>query len=243
MPDTSIVVILVRPQMGENIGAAARAMMNFGITDLRLVAPRDGWPNQAAIDMSAGAFEHMPEPHIFKTLPESLHDCHFSYATTARARDMNKQSYIAQDAASDALKRHNEGQKVAFIFGPERTGLENEDLSYCNALVHIPTHPDFSSINLGQSVLLMCYQLLIEKSPQNMAQSDKKHEPAPQNELQNLFSRLEEQLDDTSFFKNDDLRSSALKNIRNLFLRAEPSEQEVKTFHGIIRALTTKSKT
>jgi len=152
--------ILVHPQMGENIGAAARAMMNFGLRDLRLVAPRDGWPNERAIDMAAGAFDHMPAPQVFETLSEAISDLHKTYATTARARDMVKPVFTPDAASEDGLEvLAQDGAKIGFVFGAERTGLENEDLSRCSAIINVPTNPDFSSLNLGQCVLLMSYAL------------------------------------------------------------------------------------
>ena len=226
-------IILVRPQMGENIGAAARAMLNFGLSDLRLVAPRDEWPNQHAFDMSSGALVRF-EPTLYETLSEALSDCHYSYATTARTRDMAKTVYTAENSSQKALTQQKQGQKVAFIFGPERTGLENEDLALCNTLITIPTNPDFASINLGQSVLLICYQYFNTKIGTQAAASPP---PAEQKDFEALIDRLEHELEVRKFFRDSALKPSLIRNIRNLFLRTAPTDQEVRTLHGIISAL------
>lgn len=226
-------IILVRPQMGENIGAAARAMLNFGLTDLRLVAPRDGWPNTRANDMSSGALEHF-EPTLYDDLGAALSDCQYGFATTARTRDMEKTAFTPLSATENSKDRAADGQKVAFVFGPERTGLENNDIALCHALVHVPTNPDFSSLNLGQSVLLLCYQYFsLEHAP--IAQS--KSEIVPLAQFDELLTRLEAELDQRRFFRNPDLKESALQNIRTMLLRSEMTDQETRTFHGIISAL------
>ncbi|MEM7680166.1 MAG: RNA methyltransferase [Pseudomonadota bacterium] len=230
---TKPAIILVRPQMGENIGAAARAMLNFGLTDLRLVAPRDGWPNQAATDMSSGALEHF-KPTLFDNLNDALNDCHFSYATTARSRELSKPSTTPLLAAQSTLSREENGQKIAFVFGPERTGLENDEVSLCHEIIHIPTNPDFSSLNLAQSVLLVCYQYL---NAEISDQTRDMPEPATQKDADDMLVRLEEELMNRNFFRNSDLKPTMLRNIRTMLLRAEMTDQEVRTFHGIISAL------
>src|SRR5262249_51708592 len=143
-------IILVRPQMGENIGAAARIMLNFGFTDLRLVAPRDGWPNEQAIKMSSGATEKI-NLQVFENFEDAISDLNFLYATTARQRDMNKEVVTPAEISPTA--------KTGIVFGPERTGLENSEISLCDKLVAIPVNPDFASLNLAQSVAVICYQL------------------------------------------------------------------------------------
>lgn len=231
-------MILVRPQMGENIGAAARAMMNFGLHDLRLVSPRDGWPNQAAIDMSSGALDLMPAPQIFNTLPESIADTHYIYATTARRRDMTKPAMDVRTAMEDAKQRRAQGQHIVFMFGPERTGLENEDLAHAHAIIHVPTNPDFSSLNLGQCVLLLAYEWMAAgEAPSDIFLDMGDSFPAPHKDLDAFFKRLENELDQGRFFKDDHLRANMMRNIRALFLRADLSDQELRTLHGIVSAL------
>ena len=162
-------VILISPQMGENIGAAARAMMNFGVHDLRLVAPRDGWPNERAHAMAAGAFEIMPPVQVFDTLSAATADLHFILGTSARPRDMVKPTYTPRKAVQESLPRHAQGQRIGILFGAERTGLLNDEITACHGIITIPTNPDFPSLNLGQSVLLMAYEWMqqVESDAQN----------------------------------------------------------------------------
>ncbi|NCT41425.1 MAG: RNA methyltransferase [Alphaproteobacteria bacterium] len=234
--------ILVAPQMGENIGAAARAMMNFGITDLRLVRPRDGWPNDRAIDMGAGAFDHI-HVQVFDTLSDAAADLHKLYATTARARDMVKPVFTPDAVVRDAKAvQGGHAAQVGFVFGPERTGLENDDLSRCHAIINVPTNPDFSSLNLGQCVLLIAYALSSVRSYGDSAVDDKivpmgDSAPVTQDKLDEFLSRLERELDDTRFFKTGSVKAAMVRNIRNMFVRNDLSDQEVKTLHGIVSAL------
>lgn len=227
-------IILVRPQMGENIGAAARAMMNFNLSDLRLVAPRDGWPNPRAIDMASGALDIMPEPQIFETLHEALADCQYALATTARRRDMVKPVFTPQGAMPE-LHKHS---KTALVFGPERTGLENDDLALCNGFITVPTNPDFASINLGQSVLLLAYEWMrsIDGTPDQELPTGNSA-PASHQELEDFFTRLEKELEAGHFFRDEGLRPTMVRNIRSSLIRATPTEQEVRTWHGIISSL------
>lgn len=239
--DLSPAVILVSPQMGENIGAAARAMLNFGLTDLRLVNPRDGWPNQAAIDMSSGALEKMPPVTVFSSLAEAAADCNYVYGTTARKRDMVKKVFTPRGAVNDAAGRA--GQKTAFVFGPERTGLENDDIALCHAVITVPSNPDFWSLNLGQTVLLMSYEWMITKDqtkPQTLHTGDSI--PAPHDKLDKFLARLEEELEAGQFFNARELKPTMIRNIRSMFMRAELTEQEVRTFHGIVSALNGKKE-
>ena len=230
--------ILVAPQMGENIGAAARAMMNFGISDLRLVAPRDGWPNDAAIDMGAGAFDHM-RVEVFDTLSEACKDLQKLYATTARARDMVKPVYTPDAAIEDAAGIVSDGKaKVGFVFGPERTGLENEDLSRCHAIINVPTNPQFSSLNLGQCVLLITYAIgCVNKDAPALTLPTGDSQPAAHEAVDEFLGRLENALDDSRFFKTPEAKVSMARNIRNIFMRNDLTDQEVKTLHGVVTAL------
>ncbi|MCB1530498.1 MAG: RNA methyltransferase [Rhodospirillales bacterium] len=229
-------ILLIEPQMGENIGAAARAMLNCGLTDLRLVRPRDGWPNERADAMSSGALDQMPDVQVFDTTQEALADVQYSYATTARRRDMAKPVLTARSAAEDIHARTN--QKTAFLFGPERAGLGNEDVALANAIITIPVNPSFPSLNLGQGVLLCAYEWFQaqDQTPALLQEND----PAPHAELDNLFDRLEDELDAHHFFKSADIKPTVLRNLKNTFGRAEMSHQEVQTFHGILSALTGK---
>ncbi|MCB9996028.1 MAG: RNA methyltransferase [Rhodospirillales bacterium] len=234
-------VILVNPQMGENIGAAARAMLNCGLQELRLVNPRDGWPSPQAEAMSSGALERMPPVQLFDSTAASIADCHYVYATTARPRDMVKPVFTARSAAADMHKRIQDRQKVAVLFGAERTGLENDDVAQSHAVVTIPLNPGFSSLNLGQGVLLMAYewyQLQVDTPDRHTPMGGT--EPASHDLLQELFERLETELDAHHFFRNEGQRPIMIRNLHTLLTRAEMTAQEVRTFHGIISALIGK---
>jgi tRNA/rRNA methyltransferase len=239
------VIVLVNPQMGENIGAAARAMLNCGIDELRLVNPRDGWPNERANAMSSGALDKMPPVKVYETTAEALADCHYAYATTARIRDMVKPVLTAKEAATDCRARETTGQKCAYLFGSERAGLDNEDVALSHAIITIPVNPDFSSLNLGQGVLLCAYewyQLAAVKGLPRTATTElvKQDLPAAHEELNNLYNRLEEELRAGGFFRTQEMQPTVMRNLKNLLARAEMTSQEVNTFHGMITALTNK---
>jgi len=232
--------------MGENIGAAARAMLNCGIDELRIVNPRDGWPNEKANIMSSGAFDKMPPVKVYDTTAEALADCHYTYATTARIRYMVKPVLTAKEAAADCRARESVRQKCAYLFGAERAGLDNEDVALSHAIITIPVNPDFSSLNLGQGVLLCAYewyQLAAIKGVPRTATTElvKEEElPAPHAELDNLYKRLEEELRAGHFFRTQEMQPTVMRNLKNLLGRAEMTSQEVNTFHGLITALTGK---
>ena len=230
--------VLVRPQMGENIGAAARAMLNFGMTDLRLVAPRDGWPSEPAIANGAGAFDII-DVKVFDTMQEAVADLHYLFATTARPRDVAKEVFTPAAAIEQSLKRSNE--KTGFVFGPERTGLENDEIALCQSILTVPTNPDFSSLNIAQSVLLLAYEY--NRWQSNAPATAAAHEdPASQDKIEEMLVRLETELEDGKFFKTDTLKPTMQRNIRAMFLRGNWSDQEVRTFQGMISALTGKKK-
>ncbi|MCB9982143.1 MAG: RNA methyltransferase [Burkholderiales bacterium] len=224
--------------MGENIGAAARAMLNFGLTDLRLVNPRDGWPNQRALDMSSGALEKMPTVQIYETLAEAVGDLQLVYATTARPRGLIKAVYTPRSAANEAYMRLRAGQRVGFVFGAERTGLTNDEIALCSHIIQVPTNPDFSSLNLGQAVLLLTHELFQagDETPERILETGDSP-PAPQEDFENFFKRLEAELEDGGFFTAEGLKPTIVRNIRGIFTRAELSLQEVNTLQGIVSAL------
>ncbi|MGH1398170.1 MAG: RNA methyltransferase [Alphaproteobacteria bacterium] len=234
-------IILVRPQMGENIGAAARAMGNFGFRDLRLVAPRDGWPNDAADGMAAGAFAHMDTVRVFDSLAEASADLHHLYATTARRRDLVKPVFTPNGAVEDMME--NVQKRAAFVFGPERTGLENDEVSLCHSLITIPTNPAFSSLNLGQSVLLMvaAYGQAASDAPARALPRGDSF-PVAQADLIGFYERLEGALEEGRFFQSTHLKPTMIRNIRAIFSRADMSDQEVRTLHGIVSTLLRTKK-
>lgn len=231
-------VILIDPQMGENIGAAARAMLNNSLGDLRIVRPRDGWPSETAYAMSSGALDLMPPIKVFDTLADAATDCQFLYATTARPRDMMKPVFTGKEAALDMHKRQRKNQKIGLVFGAERAGLTNEDISLCHAIIQIPLNPGFSSLNLGQAVLLTTYEWYQAQDNTDGYQPAEGDSPlASHGELNELYERLESELEKHHFFRSEGLRPTMMRNIRNMLGRAEFTEQETRTFQGIISAL------
>jgi tRNA/rRNA methyltransferase len=233
-------VILVTPQLGENIGAAARAMLNCGLTDLRLVAPRDGWPSTAADRAAVGALDLMPPVRVFDRLAEAMADLTMVYATTARDRNMVKPIVTARQAAIESRAHLAAGGKVGFVFGPERTGLLSDDVSLANKLVTVPLNPEFTSLNLGQAVLLIGYEWFQSGDATPPSQIPLNGTlPATQAELQNFFAHVERELDACGFLRNAEARPSMIRNLRSMWQRAELTEQEVRTLHGMIKELTT----
>lgn len=232
------VVILVHPQMGENIGATARAMLNCGLSHLRLVNPRDGWPNERAEAMSSGALELMPPVQVYATLAEAIADCHTIYATTARARDLVKPVMTARHAGVAMHDDIAAGQKVAILFGAERAGLSNDEVMMAHKLITIPLNPGFSSLNLGQSVLLVAYewsQGIFDAAP--VATPLGKSNPATADQFNNFFDRLDGELAKGGFFRVPEMKDIISRNIRSLFSRVQPTDQEINTLHGILTTL------
>jgi len=231
-------VILAQPQMGENIGAAARAMCNFGLTDLRLVSPRDGWPNQAAINNASGAFEHIPQPRVFERFEDAIADLHYVVATTARTRKMAK-TVLSPTKLAETIQQ--KGEKCGIVFGRERTGLENDEIALCQDIVEIPTNPAFSSLNLGQAVLLLSYELFLKHNTiTDITPHTAESLPASQDQVHELCVRLEDELEKARFFRDEGLKPTMIRNIRGFFTRSQMTDQEVRTFHGMISALTGK---
>lgn len=233
------IIILVDPQMGENIGASARAMLNCSFNTMRIVRPRDGWPNSAAEATASGALSEL-KVEVYENTEDAIADCNYIIATTARTRDMVKPIHSAKSAAIELYEKHTDGNTTAVLFGAERTGLTNHDLSLAHAYINIPLNPEFTSLNLGQAVLLVCYEYFQMKSlPMNLKTTPTgKSKIASQDEFSLFFSRLEEELDKNHFFRNPDQKPSMIINIRNMMGRAEFTDQEIRTFHGILSALT-----
>ncbi len=234
-------IILVNPQMGENIGACARAMLNCGLEQMSIINPRDGWPNERATANSAGALEIMPEPAVFASTQEALKPYHYVYATTARPRDMAKPVLTPDAAAKDMHARIQSGQKIAIMFGGERAGLDNDDVALAHAIITAPLNPNFSSLNLAQGVLLIAYEWskkLDNTAARQLAMRDS--EPATHESVYGLVDRLAEELEAHKFFRSPDMKPTLIRNFKNMFSRTEMTDQEVKTLHGAISALTGK---
>jgi tRNA/rRNA methyltransferase len=233
------VIILVRPQMAETIGAAARAMSNFGLTDLRLVAPRvgangGGWPHGKALDMAAGAEHLVRDAKLFDTLPEALADIHIAYASTARPRDMAKRVLTPEAGAAELQGEVSAGRRCAILFGPERTGLENDDLVLADAIITIPTGGDNFSLNLAQAVVVLayCWHSAGFTPPAESAQPI-----AEKAALQGFFDQLEHYLDHVDHFRTADKKPLMWRNIQTIFTRTRMSAQEIQSLRGVIRAL------
>ena len=243
MQGNSPAIILINPQIGENIGASARAMANFGLTDLKLVNPRDGWPSETATANAVGALDIMSPVEVFDNTAEALKEYHTVYATTARQRDMRKNVMTAKKAAQNIRAQQAKGLKTAILFGGERAGLTNDDIALAHHIISVPVNPDFSSINLAQSVLLIAYEWF-QAGDQSASEQLPIGDSAPvtHEELNEMIERLEQELDSHRFFRNPDMRPTLMQNIRNIFSRADLSEQETRTFQGIISALIGKKK-
>ncbi|MEE3317452.1 MAG: RNA methyltransferase [Pseudomonadota bacterium] len=230
--------VLIRPQMGENIGGAARAMWNFGLDRMRIVAPRDGWPNQRAIAMSSGAGRLLDEAGLFDTTAEALADCDYVFATTARPRGLTKPVMTPERAMEYARALCAEGKKVGVMFGPERAGLENEDIVQANAIVTVPVNPAFASLNLAQCVLLTAYEWgrqTTDTPPEVMEMA--KTEVAAHVEVQKLADHFEERLEEAGFFFPPEKAANMKTNLRNLWSRMPLTKADVQVFHGMMRQL------
>lgn len=235
------VFILVNPQMGENIGACARAMLNCGLSDLRIVDPRDGWPNEKADAMSAGALDVIPPVKVFATVQEAIADCQYVMSSAANERDMIKPIITAREAARQMVARLEAGEKVAILLGRERSGLNNDEIALTHAMISIPVNADFNSLNIGQAALVIAYEFaqMMYDAPDRVLPTGKTG-PATADEFDNFCSRLAEELDAGGFFKAADMKPTVVRNIRSFFMRGEPTTQELNTLHGIISTLKGK---
>lgn len=234
-------IILVEPQMAENIGAAARAMHNCGLEDLRLIAPRDGWPNDAARPMASGADVILDNVRVFDTFQDATADLERLYATTARHRDMTAVEMTPRRAAQEVRRQASSGVRSGLLFGRERIGLTNEEVTRCEAMVVAPLNPAFTSLNLAQAVLLIGWEwrMAADTTPERV-QLTPDTRPATRQEYEFFFNRLEATLDSTAFFREPDMRPVQWRKIRSLFHRAECTEQEVRILHGVLSALEGK---
>lgn len=226
-------IILVRPQLGENIGKAARAMLNFGLTDLRLVAPRDGWPNPDAGPAASGADIVLEQAQLFATVAEAVADCSHVYATTVRRRDLVK-PVVTPEAA--ALAMQTAGSKSGILFGPERSGLETDDVALARTILTVPINPDFGSLNLAQAVILVAY----EWSKHQALSSPPVKEldpPAAQDELERLIAHVESMLQPTGYFWPHDRAPVTRRTLRSVLTKPGWNANEVRTLRGVLSAL------
>jgi len=234
---TAPAVILSHPQMGENIGAAARAMKNFGLTDLRLIAPQCGWPNERALVLASGAGDIIERARVFATATDALADIRLVFATTARGRDILREILTPEAAAARLRTASSEGVATAILFGGERAGLDNEEMSLADAAITIPT-AEFPSLNLGQAVLLIGYEWLKSADATPASRTRKTTGvPASRTELVQLFDHLERELDAAQFLYPPAKKETMVRNMRAMILRSHLSDQEVRTIRGMIVAL------
>ena len=231
-------MIFVEPQLGENIGFAARAMLNCGLTDLRLVRPRDGWPNEKARVAASGADEVIDGVRLFERLEDAVAGLGRVYAATARSRDMIKPVMTPRRAAADLRAETGQGVACGMLFGRERSGLDNDEIALADTIVQVPLNPAYSSLSLPQAVLLLAYewyQAGSEAPPEELVTG--RTLPAGKDDLLYYFGRLEGMLDAAGFFQSADKRPGMVRNIRNIFQRNRLTEQELRTLHGILSAL------
>jgi tRNA/rRNA methyltransferase len=232
-------IILVRPQLGENIGMAARAMLNCGLTELRLVAPRDGWPNEKALSAASGADAVVENARLYDTTAAAIADLAHVYATTARPRGMYKPVFSPREAVAAMVPGIAGGEATGVLFGAERSGLDNADVTLAQAIIEVPLNPAYRSLNLSQAVLLLGYEWF-QARPDLAAPAGplEAEPPAPQADLQGLYAHLEEELDRAGFFHPPEKRPGMVRNLRNMFARAGLTAQEVRTLRGVVVALT-----
>ena len=231
--------VLVRPQMGENIGGAARAMWNFELDALRLVAPRDGWPNPRAAATASGAGRLLDMATVHPDTADALSDCTYVFATTARSRDLPKPVVQPAEAIAQTKELLANGGRVAFLFGPERAGLENDDIARANAIVSVPVNPEFASLNLAQCVLLLAYEWGRQGTLAPAAEPAE-GEPASHLEIEKLAEHYETRLDEAGFFFPETKAPHMKLNLRNLWSRLPLNRAEVQIFHGMLRQLTRR---
>ncbi len=231
-------IILVRPQLGENIGKAARAMLNFGLVELRLVAPRDGWPNPNAGPAASGADIVLKRAVVYDTVAEAVADCAHVYATTVRRRGVTKPVVTPEQAIRDV---RSETGRSAFLFGPERSGLETDDVAVARTIVTVPINPEFGSLNLAQAVILVAYEW---SRGQDLAQPPEVDlpEPAPQFELDGMIAQLDTMLEAANFYFPEDRAPATRRTLRTLLTKPAWSSQEVRTLRGVFSALMPKPR-
>ena len=230
-------IILVEPQLGENIGTAARAMMNCGLDDLRLVCPRDGWPSEKAVAAASGADMVLGRARVYPTVPAAIAGLVHVYAATARDRGMVRREVTPRRAAEEMRAWLMAGEPCGVLFGPERTGLLNDDVALADTVLRVPLNPGFASLNLAQAVLIVGYEWFTADAaaPAEILRKGGSR-PATKEELLNFFAHLEEELERCGFLRNRESRPHMVRNLRSLFQRAQCTEQELRTLHGVVTA-------
>ena len=239
----SPIVILVEPQLGENIGMAARAMGNFALSRLRIVNPRDGWPNVSAQRAAAGADHILDGAELFDTVEAAVADCSLLFATTARAHDQAKPVVGPDVAAAEMVGQIGNGGVVGILFGRERYGLQNEEVGLANRIITFPVNPGFASLNLAQAVLLIGYEWFkLSTAGALPFTMPERSEPASQHQMQAFFDNLVRELDRVEFLRPAEKRDTMLVNLRNIFSRMDPTKQDMHTLHGVVMAIAEGRK-
>jgi tRNA/rRNA methyltransferase len=237
------IVVLVEPQLGENIGATARAMANFGLSRLRLVKPLHGWPNEKARAMASGADRVLDTAELYDSLADAIADCTFVLATTARGHDQAKPVVGADQAAAEMAPRVSGGEQVAILFGRERTGLENHEVALADAIVTLPVNPAFASLNLAQAVAVIAYEWFkVARGGELPFTQPVKSPPAAKQQFDAFFADLERELEKVEFFRPEEKRATMRINLRNIFTRMAPSQQDLRTLHGVLTAIAQGRK-
>ena len=237
------IVVLVEPQLPENIGAAARAMANFGLSRLRLVAPRPSWPNPKASMMAAGADRVLDDAVLYESLQAAIADCSFVFAATARAHDQAKPVVGPAEAVALLAPRVASGETVAILFGRERNGLENDEVALADRIVTLPVNPAFASLNLAQAVAIVAYEWFKLASSAKLPFAMPEKSPvAPKQQLLAFFAALERELEKVEFFRPPDKRETMQINLRNIFTRMAPTQQDIHTLHGVLMAIAEGRK-
>ena len=229
-------IVLVRPQLGENIGKAARAMLNFGLTDLRLVNPRDGWPNPSAGPAASGADVVLERARVFESVAEAVADCPFVYATTVRKRGLVVPVVSPEETAREV--RTNPGQS-ARLFGAERSGLETDEVAIAQKIVTVPINPEFRSLNLAQAVILIAYEWSKHGALAVPTEGDEAEPRAPQEHLEGLIGQWNEAMEGSGYFFPPDRKPATLNTIRTILSKAGWSTREIQAMRGMVRAMTS----
>ena len=233
MSSNAPIIVLVRPQLGQNIGKAARAMLNFGLTELRLVSPRDGWPNPDAGPAASGADIVLQQTQVFEMVQSAIADCATVYASTVRRRDL-VMPVVSPEQMAEAIA--SSPGRSAILFGPERSGLETDEVALANAIVTVPINPEFASLNLAQAVILMAYEWS-KRSALAVPPAKDLEPPAPHGEIEGLIAQLDEALRAKAYFHPPERTQATRNTIRTIFTKTGWSSREVKAMRGIIRAL------
>src|SRR3978361_1313005 len=237
------VVVVVAPQLGENIGMAARAMGTFALSRLRIVNPRDGWPNIAAQRAASGADQILEQAQLFDTVEQAVADLSLLFATTARAHDQAKPVVSPAEAAPEIVTHAAAGDGVGILFGRERYGLQNEEVALANRIITFPVNPGFASLNLAQAVLLIGYEWFKHSTGGALPFAMPEHsEPASQHQMQAFFDNLVRELDKVEFLRPAEKRETMLVNLRNIFTRMDPTKQDMHTLHGVVMAIAEGRK-